>query len=1360
MPNGTTSQVQFRYNRPIDGIYRVGPAGSNMYFTSIQDAIDAAVLDGHTDANNPATVEIYPGTYTEDLTLSAGINLKGMITDRTASEVLIVGTLSLTLSSGVLAQNIVNLYRLAVVPPDGQSAVIFAGSNTGRFYARECFFATSSTGAGAWCIQSTNSGGGATFRMTDTVVQNNNSADSGAITASGSAAVEFYGGNGGLSNASGGVLPVGISVAGSASFNGRMPSMATGAYTQIFTLASATSSINLEKTTVQNTFAGGHIFNATATGNIRCRHCGLFTANLAGKICNASAAVNLLIHACDFSGSQSNPNAQIDTIVNSFGPGTYNLEQDQIYKEFQVGRGIGYQTIQAAITAAAATGAGNRKVVKIPPGFYTENLTLAEDVDLACDSLDTVSNESGPVTINGVHSVAFVAGGSVVCKGIKFSSFAATATSMFTVSGAGSGNLRFEGCVLNKFFAGVTKLVEVTNFGGVAAIFQDCSLILQGDDGSAMFDYSASSGPCSLVVDGNQAPTSATTSTISVAPNTPNTMVQLLVTPAGGMIADFEQASISIDSIEAVEINSAADFVRFDHCQISQTVIEGTFFRFNASCFNTYLEESTLRQESGAAPNGLPSLAADAGTQASGSIQIATNPGDGDFVTINGTVFTARVAPAAANEFQIGATESDTAENLRIAVNKCIDIGNDSSSGVLGLIYGVSAGDTVTLFAFGDSAGNSYTIDSSVPLLMIPSGANFSGGIDGSGGTVQLGVNSLYGLAGNDVTQSPGGGVIASPVVGRQLGSQTINQPTRDSIVIQNEGVDVDDGSNLPACSWLNFTGDGISAAVQLGNNRKVNVTVPGAALAGEFIVGTGKGQYTTIQDALDAADAFVYGGKKVVLVSPGSYTEDLVLKPNVDLVARSYDDVSFNGAQVTITGIHSFTPAVGGSILVKGIIFSLTSGSFEIAAAAGTGVIEFHGCQLNKAVNEATPMFLCSNTLGDTFAFFNCAIAHQTDSGATFDMATNTNLRWHGGYSSPNVYDITLTPSTLSVSNANLAVLAGTSRMYMFDAIIGAVCQRAFDFSAGYSMIQKCWILQSPSDGEMVKFQSANQQFRIYHSEINVGQGAGFSNLIARNGGDQASGTITVDTNPTGGAPASGTITVDTNPAPGDTATVNGVALTAVAGAPVGAQFQIGGTTDDTATNLAQAIELNVGVVTASAATNVVTITARASGTAGNAITLATSVPAVLLLSGATLSGGTDGDTVTINGTVFMAVTGTPYVTNNEFQVGGTTDITAANLASAINNSASVSIFKVVFGRDSTNVVTIKARKSGTAGNSITLASSVPLVLIPSGANLTGGTDGGANNQFIYDNLGFEQINEMENSLTVIQNSETVTTV
>lgn len=115
-----------------------------------------------------------------------------------------------------------------------------------------------------------------------------------------------------------------------------------------------------------------------------------------------------------------------------------------------------------------------------------------------------------------------------------------------------------------------------------------------------------------------------------------------------------------------------------------------------------------------------------------------------------------------------------------------------------------------------------------------------------------------------------------------------------------------------------------------------------------------------------------------------------------------------------------------------------------------------------------------------------------------------------------------------------------------------------------------------------------------------------------------------------TGSESAEGTVTFSTAvPVDTDKVTIGGNDLTFT---PTGAgpmEVAIGSTLNATATNLANAInDLTLALgVTASANLTVVTITANAPGTGGNAITLTKSAatPANITVSGATLAGGTN---------------------------------------------------------------------------------------------------------------------------------------
>lgn len=110
----------------------------------------------------------------------------------------------------------------------------------------------------------------------------------------------------------------------------------------------------------------------------------------------------------------------------------------------------------------------------------------------------------------------------------------------------------------------------------------------------------------------------------------------------------------------------------------------------------------------------------------------------------------------------------------------------------------------------------------------------------------------------------------------------------------------------------------------------------------------------------------------------------------------------------------------------------------------------------------------------------------------------------------------------------------------------------------------------------------------------------------------------------------ATGTITLSSHVAT-DTVTVNGITFTCVASGATGNQYNVGGSDTLTAVALAAALNANStldGMIVATSASAVVTITALDPGELGNAVTLAISAHGSV--SAARMAGGTNGDTET----------------------------------------------------------------------------------------------------------------------------------
>lgn len=111
------------------------------------------------------------------------------------------------------------------------------------------------------------------------------------------------------------------------------------------------------------------------------------------------------------------------------------------------------------------------------------------------------------------------------------------------------------------------------------------------------------------------------------------------------------------------------------------------------------------------------------------------------------------------------------------------------------------------------------------------------------------------------------------------------------------------------------------------------------------------------------------------------------------------------------------------------------------------------------------------------------------------------------------------------------------------------------------------------------------------------------------------------------GAVKASGTATLVSVVAT-DSITIAGTTLTAVASGATSAQFNVGANDTATAANLAAAINANTalqGIVDATSALGVVTITAAKPGKLGNLIAV-TKTGSTITLSGAALTGGTEG--------------------------------------------------------------------------------------------------------------------------------------
>lgn len=126
-----------------------------------------------------------------------------------------------------------------------------------------------------------------------------------------------------------------------------------------------------------------------------------------------------------------------------------------------------------------------------------------------------------------------------------------------------------------------------------------------------------------------------------------------------------------------------------------------------------------------------------------------------------------------------------------------------------------------------------------------------------------------------------------------------------------------------------------------------LNIVTPilrGGNFINQFVVSPGDtpdAQYATIQSALDAASAA--GGVQIVIVKPGSYTENLTLYDNVQIIGVSNTEnfVSY----VDLFGQH--TPPTTGECIISNIAFQGNPHVFN-SNAAGTATIALKNCVIS----------------------------------------------------------------------------------------------------------------------------------------------------------------------------------------------------------------------------------------------------------------------------------------------------------------------------------------------------------------------------------------------------------------------------
>lgn len=727
MANGTLNIAQFPWQRPYERIYRVG---TRLYFTTIQSAINQALADGFVSNANPCLIEIYDkgSPYVENLTLSAGIHLKGISEEQ--NTVPVSGNISWTPGAGGVSVQTVILEKIAITGAASQANITLAGTNTCLLGLSFCSV-TRTLNDGQSLVNISNTNAGAVISFFDSQL---------SVTENVAAGLDLQGGvakfRGATTYSSLGTSTA-VRIRGNATFScqgGNNSVIATSSDTIVvsgslfISMESTTGFAALSHANVQVGGANGRMINFASAGAVQLRFCLLRLTNATfttAKIANdGGSGGTLTIQSCAFFTNGSAPyfagRNQIDpglTIVRT----TEKLRFNRLGSVTQasVGEG-GFPSITDAINfLVARVGANIYAEVLIAPGSYTENITLPNQIALigltpqnavgvksqVYQELDTQVIINGTVTVNqtGGFDAEFI-------KNIKISAPAGAPAILTT--GAGFGALILQNCHItndnNNAFATIQH--ENTNNSPIYAV------------NSKFVRSNTNTG--SLVGGSQKSQFQAENSIFQVNPIT-----QYANVPIFDKLGDtnFEMCWF------VAEVSSAFNVVagtspQFRKCQINVNPNRGQVWYYLGSAgVEVFNSDFRVFVNPGAV------IARD-GTQATGTISLTGNVwGLGDSVVINGQAFVNGV------DFVVGGTAAATAQNIANAVN------TSPAAAILQRIYAIANGVNVELYSWNWAASsNAYTLAVTGTAPAAVSGPTFTGGANGGGGSFNQADCSSY----------------------------------------------------------------------------------------------------------------------------------------------------------------------------------------------------------------------------------------------------------------------------------------------------------------------------------------------------------------------------------------------------------------------------------------------------------------------------------------------------------------------------------------------------------------------------------------------------------------------------------------
>ena len=278
------------------------------------------------------------------------------------------------------------------------------------------------------------------------------------------------------------------------------------------------------------------------------------------------------------------------------------------------------------------------------------------------------------------------------------------------------------------------------------------------------------------------------------------------------------------------------------------------------------------------------------------------------------------------------------------------------------------------------------------------------------------------------------------------------------------------------------------------------------------YIVGTTLGDgcnYTVIQQAID--DLFAAGGG-VVLIRPGTYTENLTFRPTVDVFGASVDGRLPTGlGQVEVVGNHTFAATLPFQIVIAtNIGFSTLVGDlFVLTAGVGnTGILAMQDCGLTATTDPASRTFVFNPVMGGSVQFStdNCQINSASHCYESVGAGSSGVFNQFGNASSStgNIF-------LVSAGNGSMQLLSTT--VNAGDRIVseaGGTMSASFNHSDIFSSNEAAFFATNP--GNLSAFHSTIQSQSPSSKFIDgvVGSSMSYDNIVLTGLAIDISGTIT----------------------------------------------------------------------------------------------------------------------------------------------------------------------------------------------------------------------------------------------------------